>query len=55
MLNPRFENFKLVASFISWEQIVFMVKDYDKQSLFPTLLKHHHVLHSMLEFEIVIV
>jgi len=54
MLNPRFESFKLVASFISWEQIVSMVKDYDKQSLFPILLKCHHVLHSMLEFEIVI-
>ncbi len=54
MLNPRFESFKLVASFSSWKQIVSMVKDSDKQFLFPILLKCHHVFHSMLKFETMI-
>ncbi len=31
-----------------------MVNDYDKWSFFPMLLNYHHVLHPMLEFEIVV-
>jgi len=30
-----------------------MVKDYDRWSLFPMLLKCHHVLHPLLEYETV--
>jgi hypothetical protein len=29
-----------------------MVKDYDRWSLFPMLLKCHHVVHLLLEYEI---
>jgi len=54
MLDPRFKNLRLVSSFIGWKQIVFMVEDYDRWSLFPMLLKCHHVFHLILEFEIVI-
>ncbi len=30
------------------------MEDYDRWSLFPMLLKYHHLFHLMLEFEIVI-
>jgi hypothetical protein len=34
MLNPRFKSLKLVSFFIGQKQIVSMVKDYERQSLF---------------------
>jgi len=43
----------LVSLFIGGGQGVSIVKDYDKQSLFPMLLKSYHVLHPMAEFEFV--
>jgi hypothetical protein len=52
ILDPRFKNLRLVSSFISWKEVVFIVKDYDKQCLFPMLLKWHHAFHLLLEFEI---
>jgi hypothetical protein len=55
MLDPRFKKFRLVSSWIDLDQVVFMVEVYDRQSLFSMLLKCHHVLHPMLEFEIVLV
>jgi hypothetical protein len=52
MLDPRFKNLGLVSSFISCKQVVLIVEDYDKQCLFPMLLKSHHAFHPLLEFEI---
>jgi hypothetical protein len=54
MLDPRFKNFRLVSPFIGWKQVVFMVKDYDRWSLFQMLLKCYHVVHPILEFEVAI-
>jgi hypothetical protein len=51
MLNPRFNSLGLVSSFICWKQVIFMVEDYDKQFWFPMLLKCHHLLHLVLNFE----
>jgi hypothetical protein len=45
LLDPKFKNLRLVSSFIGWKQIVFMVKDYDRWSLFQMLLKGYHVVH----------
>ncbi len=42
----------MVSSFIGWKKVIFMVKDYDRWSLFPMLLKCHHVVHLLLEYEI---
>jgi hypothetical protein len=39
MLDPRFKTFCLVSSFIGHEQGKAIVEEYDKQSLFPMLLK----------------
>ncbi len=52
MLDPRFKTLWLVSSFISGGQGVSIVEDYDKQSLFPILLKCHHVLHPMAKFDL---
>jgi hypothetical protein len=51
MLDPRFKSFRLVSSFSDLDQAVFMVEVYDRQSLFSMLLKCHHVLHHVLEYE----
>jgi len=54
MLDPTFKNFRLFFPFIGWKQVVFMVKDYDRRSLFWMLLKCNHVVHPILEFKITI-
>ncbi len=51
MLDPRFKNLELVS--FSIKQGIFMVEDYDRQSLFSMLLKCHHVFHLVLVSEIV--
>ncbi len=52
MLDPRLKNLNLVSYFIAWKEVVFILKDYDKQCLFPMLLKWHHAFHPLFEFEI---
>ncbi len=54
MLNPKFKSLKLVSSFNGSKQIVPMVENDKKWSLFPFPLKCHHVLHLVLKLEIVI-
>jgi hypothetical protein len=49
MLNPRFESFHIVSSFIGREQGVVIIEEYDKKSLYPMLLKCHHDLHPLVE------
>jgi hypothetical protein len=38
---------------IGWEQVVYLLEDYDRWFFFPMLLKCHHVFHLVLKFEIV--
>ncbi len=50
MLNPifrRFEKLCLVYSFIGFEKGVNIVEEYDRQSLYPMLLKCYHYLHPL--------
>jgi hypothetical protein len=51
MLGPKLKNFCLVFSFIGREQGVAIVKEYDKKSLYPMLLKCHHHLNLLVEIE----
>ncbi len=51
MLDPKFKSFCLMSSFIGREQGVVVVKEYDKKSLYPMLLKCHHHLHPLVEIE----
>jgi hypothetical protein len=53
MLDSRFKSLRLVSFLISWEQVVSIVEEYNQQSLFPTLLICYHILHTMVEFELV--
>jgi len=55
MLDPRFLSLCLVSSFIGREQGVAIVEEYDSKSLCPMLLKCHHHLHPLAEFESVFV
>lgn len=52
MSDWRFKKLRFVSSFINWKEVVSIVEDYDKQCLFPMLLKWHHGFHPLLEFEI---
>jgi hypothetical protein len=54
MSYPIFKNLRLVSSFIGENQVVSMVEDYDKQFLFPMLLKCHQIFYLGLEFEIML-
>jgi hypothetical protein len=53
MLDPRFKSLRLI-SFVIGQKHVSIVEEYDKQSLFPMLLKCYHILHPMVEFGFVI-
>jgi hypothetical protein len=45
ILDPRFKSFRLVISFVSQEEGVNIVNEYDKKTLYPMLLKCYHHLH----------
>ncbi len=50
MLNPIFKRLKnlcLVYSFIGFEKGMNIVEEYDRQSLYPMVLKCYHYLHPM--------
>ncbi len=51
MLTPRFKSLRLVFSFTRREQDVAIVEEYDNKSLYLLLLKCHHHLHPLAEFE----
>jgi hypothetical protein len=51
MLDPRFEFFRLLFSFIGHEQGKAIVEEYDKKSLFPMLVKCQYHLQPLVEFE----
>jgi hypothetical protein len=49
--NFKFQSFFLISSFIGHEEGVNIVEEYDKQSLYPMLLKRYHYLHPMTKFK----
>jgi len=49
MLSPRFENLCLLLWFYIGHEGVFIVKEYDKRSLYPMLMKcHNHFNHVLI-------
>jgi hypothetical protein len=50
MLDPIFKSIRLVSSFIGHEEGVSIVSEYDRRTLYFTLLKCYHHLHPMTEF-----
>jgi len=44
ILDPKFKSLSISISFIDCEKGVNIVKKYDKQSLYPMLLKCYHYL-----------
>jgi len=47
MLDPGFKSFHLVSSFVGQEEGVNIVDEYDRRTLYPTLLKCYHHLHPL--------
>ncbi len=50
MLDFKFKSLKLVSFVIGQEHGVSIVEEYDKQTLFPMLLKCYHILYVMAKF-----
>jgi hypothetical protein len=48
MLEPRIKNLQIVSSFVGREQGVSLVKEYDKKSLYPMLVKCYEHLHPLI-------
>ncbi len=51
MLDPRFKSFRIISSFVKKEQGVALVKEYDRKSLYPMLVKCHEHLHPMVRLD----
>jgi len=51
ILNPRFKSFYIVSSFVGREQGVVLVEEYDKNSLYPMLVKCHEHLHPLVRLD----
>ncbi len=51
MLDPRFKSFHLVFSFISHNQGITIVEQYDIISLYPMFIKCYYHLHPSIEFD----
>jgi hypothetical protein len=47
MLDPRFKSFHIISSFVGKEQGVALVKEYDRKSLYPMLVKCYEHLHPL--------
>jgi hypothetical protein len=52
MLDLRFESTHLVLFYIIYEEVVAIVKEYDKRSLYPMLIKCYNHLHHVLESKV---
>jgi hypothetical protein len=52
MLDLRFESTHLVLFYIIYEEVVVIVKEYDKRSLYPMLIKCYNHLHHVLESKV---
>jgi hypothetical protein len=51
ILNLRFKSFCIVSSFVEREQGVAFVEEYDKNSLYPMLVKCHEHLHPLIKLD----
>jgi len=51
MLDPRYKSLCIISSFVGREQDVVLVKEYDKKSLCPMLVKCHEHLHPLVKLE----
>jgi hypothetical protein len=47
MLDPKFKSFYIIFSFVRKEQGVVLVEEYDRESLYPMLIKCHEHLHPL--------
>jgi hypothetical protein len=47
MLNPRFKSHHIVSSFVGREQVVALIEEYDRKSLYPMLVKCHEHLYPL--------
>jgi hypothetical protein len=47
MLDPRHKSLRIVSSFVKKEQGVALVEEYDRKSLYLTLVKFHEDLHPL--------
>jgi hypothetical protein len=52
MLDHRLKNLCLILFFVGHEKNVSIVEEYDKQSLYPMLLKCYHCLHPIVESKV---
>ncbi len=50
MLDLRFKGLHLIFSFVGLEECVSILDEYDKETLYPMLLKCYHHLHPMIKF-----
>jgi hypothetical protein len=51
MLNLRFNNLRIVSSFVGREQGVIFVEEYDGKSLYPMLIECHDHLHPLVRLD----
>ncbi len=51
ILNLRFKSFCIVSSFVEREQGVAFVEEYDKNSLYPMLVKCYEHLHPLVKLD----
>ncbi len=51
MLDPRFKSLPIVSSFVGKEQGVALVKEYDRKTLYPMLMKCHEHLHPLVRLD----
>jgi hypothetical protein len=47
MLNPKLKSFYIISSFVGKEQGVILGEEYDRESLYPMLIKCHEHLHPL--------
>jgi hypothetical protein len=50
-LDPRFKKFHIISSFVGREQGVVIVEEYDRNILYPMLVKCHEHLHSLVRLD----
>jgi hypothetical protein len=51
MLDPRYKSLHIVSSFVGKEQGVVLVKEYDRKSLYPMLVRCHEHLYLLVRSE----
>jgi hypothetical protein len=49
MLDPRYKSLCIISSFVRREQGVAFIKEYDRKSLYPKLVKCHEDLHPLVK------